>query len=147
MIEHTGNLFDSTAKHLGHGVNCRGKMGAGIAKQFRLRFPSMYWDYKNACERGLLQPGEDWAYYSELDKVWIHNIASQRETGPDAKYSWLFLGLSQAVRYVEMVNDDRLAIPEIGCGIGGLIWSDVKDVILEVEQNNPKVQIEVWHYA
>lgn len=147
MIECTGNLFDSTAKHLGHGVNCRGKMGAGIAKQFRLRFSSMYWDYAAACEKGLLVPGDTWSYYSKYDDLWIHNIASQREPGPDAKYSWLYLGLLKAVRKVECLGDDRLAIPEIGCGIGGLIWSDVKDVILEVEQNNPKVQIEVWHYA
>ena len=49
MIEKTGNLFDSGYHAIGHGVNCRGIMGAGIAVEFKDRFPKNYQEYVTKC--------------------------------------------------------------------------------------------------
>ena len=40
----SGDLFANCfqAKALGHGCNCRGSMGTGIATGFRDRYPEMY---------------------------------------------------------------------------------------------------------
>lgn len=155
MIEYTGNLFDSESAYLGHGVNCQGMMGAGIAKQFRDLFPVNYRVYKRACSDGSLKPGKalvipvkDWDYNLRL----IVNFASQNQPGPDATYEWLLSSLTSFAKRAS--EPDRMtrfggiiAIPEIGCGIGGLVWDDAVTLVAAVELAYPQIEFEVWHYA
>lgn len=150
MIERNGDLFASAATYLGHGVNCKGVMGAGIAKTFKEKYPKNYAEYRRACERGELTPGAILAY-PENGKV-IVNMASQNNPGADATYLALFHALyrfshnaSRPERIAKFGN--TIAIPEIGCGIGGLAWLVVKDTILLVENIYPDIEYEVWHYA
>ena len=145
MIERYGDLFTTEAKHLGHGVNIQGKMGAGIAKTFREKFPDMYFHYRAQCHNQLLDVGQDFMF--EENGLFIHNISSQEFTGRDAKYTWLQRGLVAAMENVEAVGGDLLALPEIGCGIGGLEWDNVKKFMLLAEENHPNVTLEVWHYV
>lgn len=42
----TGNLLDSNCDILINTVNCVGVMGAGIAKQFKDKYPRMFKQYK-----------------------------------------------------------------------------------------------------
>ncbi len=44
-----GDIFSSPAKVLAHGCNTFGHMGAGIAVQFRIRFPAMFRAYQQFC--------------------------------------------------------------------------------------------------
>ena len=53
----TGDLFASSAQTLVNTVNCKGVMGAGIAKEFRRRWPRMFKVYRDACRRGDVQIG------------------------------------------------------------------------------------------
>ena len=57
----TGDLFDLGLPAIGHGCNCSGSMGAGIAVQFKRRFAAMYQEYRRAgsgtARRGRLSPG------------------------------------------------------------------------------------------
>ena len=46
-----GNIFDSGADVLTVPVNCVGVMGAGLAKQFKQRFPGLNSDYQAWCEQ------------------------------------------------------------------------------------------------
>ena len=46
------NIFDSDADVLVNSTNVKGVMGAGIAREFKRRFPEMYKDYKRACRKG-----------------------------------------------------------------------------------------------
>lgn len=154
MQERKGNLFDSTATYLGHGVNTCGVMGAGIAKTFREYFPNNYSNYKAACESGRLQPGgfmvvpeKDWDCRLRL----ITNLASQEKPGADASYKWLFSCLWSWAEKASEPNRLRLyggiiAIPEIGCGIGGLEWPKVKRIIEVIEDCHDDIEFEVWHY-
>ena len=51
MIEYiNGDIFDSECICLVNPVNCVGVMGAGLALQFRKRFPKNYHVYKIMCE-------------------------------------------------------------------------------------------------
>lgn len=149
MIEREGNLFDSEAKYLAHGVNCKGVMGAGIAKEFRSRYPSNYMAYKERCGKGILFPG-DILVHEDTDKI-IVNMASQNAPGKDARYLWLIDALYTFARKASAppklsYHGGLVAIPEIGCGIGGLKWPVVKELIAEVERAYPSIVFEVWHY-
>ena len=136
-----GDLFTSTADAIGHGVNCKGVMGAGIAKQFRARYPDMYQEYRRICAEGLLLPGEIHTYTSP--GVRVINIASQEHPGPNANLYWLTTGVASALLYCKMQGLTTLALPRIGCGIGGLAWDDVY-LALDNLTAMTVVRLEVW---
>lgn len=151
MIERNGDVFTTEATYIGHGVNCKGIMGAGIAKTIREKCPQVYQEYKAVCNSGLgLNPGEFFVY-SENGK-YIVNMATQDMPGPNAHYPWLFnvlYNFSKSARNPEKLKKygNICAIPELGCGIGGLEWPGVKKVIETVEFVVPGIEYEVWHYG
>ena len=50
-------VFNVDAQTMVNTVNCRGVMGAGLALEFKVRFPEMYADYVRRCEHGEMQTG------------------------------------------------------------------------------------------
>src|SRR6478609_351635 len=150
MIEKQGDLFDSDAAYIGHGVNVCGVMGAGIAKAFREKYPHNYDNYKAACEQGRLQPGGFMVVPERRDSgrlVLITNLASQNKPGADASYPWLFRSLWTWAEQASEPNRLRLyggiiAVPEIGCGIGGLEWPKVKRIMGVIEDCFPDIEFE-----
>ncbi len=77
-----GDLFDVLDQTdgpvvLGHGVNAEGIMGAGIAAQFRARYPEMYNNYASLCNDGSLRPGDSWIWHEDVDRVHIANLVTQ----------------------------------------------------------------------
>lgn len=41
-----GDILNSTSSILVNPVNCKGVMGAGLAKQFKQKYPKMYLRYR-----------------------------------------------------------------------------------------------------
>lgn len=122
-----GNLFDYEYTHvLAHGVNCIGVMGAGIAAQFATRYPAMRDYYSAVCTMGSLTGGDvlPWSEaepdYDDYRVIHILNCASQFSPGANARMDFLAHSLHLASAYCKARGDLPLAIPEIGCGIGGL---------------------------
>jgi O-acetyl-ADP-ribose deacetylase (regulator of RNase III) len=58
----TGNLLEAQAEALVNAVNCVGVMGKGIALQFKQQFPENYEQYRTACDRGEVRPGQMFVY-------------------------------------------------------------------------------------
>lgn len=141
LTEYTGNLFDSTADAIGHGVNCYGVMGAGIAKEFRRLLPDMYTQYKLFCDANLLYPSFVFPWQSR--KKLILNIASQNAPGANAMMWALVDGVIRAIEITADTGRTSLALPRIGCGIGGLAWDHVKGE-LEYLDGHRGVSLEIW---
>jgi len=57
IIYLSGDIFNSNAQTLGHGCNTKGKMGAGIAREFKRQYPYMFKEYKRRCYNEILEPG------------------------------------------------------------------------------------------
>lgn len=144
LILFDGNLFDSTAPALGHGVNVYGVMGAGIAVEFRRRYPDMYESYKAHCAAKILVPGKVF-YWDELGLPAVYNMASQDAPGANATLEWLESALDRSLGHAEKVGHERIALPRIGCGIGGLVWEDVGP-LYEARSKAHGIDIEVWTY-
>jgi O-acetyl-ADP-ribose deacetylase (regulator of RNase III) len=142
MIKRKGDLFTTDAAALGHGVNVKGLMGAGIAKVFKEKFPKNYGAYRRACDVKLLKPGEAFIYFE--DNKYVVNLSTQREPGPDASYKWVLYAAADAALQLAGTGVDRLAIPMIGCGIGGLEWPGVEHILRAVEIIVPNFEFEVW---
>ena len=143
-----GDLFTNDTNTIGHGVNCAGVMGAGIAKPIREKYPNNFSNYRAACRRGLLVPGKTMVNV-ENDTV-IFNIASQNKPGRDARYDWLFGAALDAAEQAVAMDLDTIALPMIGCGIGGLEGYKVLRILETIEYmlndgNRANVfQWEVW---
>ena len=146
MIMRKGDLFSTDAKCIGHGVNCKGVMGAGIAKAFREKYPENYNAYRRVCQSGALGGGEVFVWPFNDDNRVIFNMASQVEPGANASYAWLFQSAWESARICSDLKYDRLAIPLIGCGIGGLEWPRVEVLLLAIETMVPDFQFEVWKF-
>jgi O-acetyl-ADP-ribose deacetylase (regulator of RNase III) len=136
-----GDLFESDTGAIGHGVNTKGVMGSGIAVPFRNMFPDMFKIYKDRCKDGSLKPGGCFPYVSDTG-LWVYNIASQDEPGPNARWEWLASGAAAALLHASAWNifegkdSKEIAIPRIGCGIGGLEWKTVASVLEQVERKS-----------
>lgn len=131
-----GDLFDFDLDVIAHGVNTFGVMGAGIALQFRDRFPKMFREYKSRCDNNMLNPGKVHFWVDQNvrngDFQWGANIASQDYPGPYARLDWLEQGLTDAMRRATLIEAQTFTVPWIGCGIGGLDQDDVDDVYKRV---------------
>jgi O-acetyl-ADP-ribose deacetylase (regulator of RNase III) len=137
--EETGDLFDLGLPAIGHGVNCRGVMGAGIAKIFRSKYPDMYHAYVNLCEQGEVRAGGIVAW-KEPD-VMIYNLASQISPGADATLWAVASSVRLALMNCAGNGIPALGLPRIGCGIGGLDWPDVKSIMKNAAAQVPSVDL------
>lgn len=50
IIYKDGDILTSTADVICHQVNCKGVMGAGLAKQIKQKYPAVFKLYKKRCD-------------------------------------------------------------------------------------------------
>lgn len=128
----SGDLFLSRAEAIGHGVNCKGVMGAGIATEFKRRYPDMFCAYRSACNSGCFKPGTYQVFYPISGPPYrVINLATQAGTN-GAEMSYLREALGHFATFAEHVGIRTFAIPAIGAGLGGLNWNEVKAVLIEI---------------
>lgn len=141
---HHGDLFGTDAPAVGHGVNVRGSMAGGIAREFQARYPAMYEEYRALCVEDGLRAGEMFAWQEPGSGLWVYNLASQDDPGPCARLEWLESSARRMVEHASENRVDAVALPRIGCGIGGLKWRAVERVLSRVAREARSVGLEVW---
>jgi len=128
MIEYTkGNMFECNADCLINTVNCEGFMGKGIAYQFKVRFPENNKSYIKACKSGELTVGK--VHYYIEDGITIVNFPTKNKWRESSKIEYIETGMNYFVELLPKLEVKKIAVPPLGCGNGGLIWSDVKKII------------------
>lgn len=141
-----GNLFDGLENGdvIAHGANCRGAMGAGVAKAIKEKFPENYKVYNKACREGRFMPGDALGILE--NGILVYNLGTQYELGADA-HIW---NIRSSVR--DMLNKvvparqfyypvTKIKTVRLGCGIGGLDWTDVKPVLEGIPSD---IELEVY---
>lgn len=145
-----GDLFVNRyqAQAFAHGCNCQGVMGAGIAVSFREHYPEMYLEYRRRCKADPREfnPGEVFLW-QEKDRPAVFNLGTQENTTRSrATYENIEKCLAQMRRQADEVKIDRIAIPHIGAGYGGLTWVKVQAIIENVFADWPG-DLYVYEYA
>ncbi len=147
MIEYkTGNLFETEADAIVNTVNCVGVMGKGIALQFKERFPENYKAYEKACKLEQIEPGKMFVFKESpiVAPFYIINFPTKRHWRGKSRIQDIQAGLKDLVRIIRDLNIKSIALPPLGCGLGGLNWNEVKPLI-EIElQSLTEVKIEVF---
>jgi O-acetyl-ADP-ribose deacetylase (regulator of RNase III) len=132
-----GNIFKTGADVLVNPVNCMGTMGAGLARQFKNKYPEIYYPYKEACKKGDLKIGSLNSLYVHRYNIWVINFPTKNDWKENSKIEYIETGLKNLVEFISNFSNHKemgfesVAIPALGCGLGGLNWSDVKKVIEE----------------
>jgi O-acetyl-ADP-ribose deacetylase (regulator of RNase III) len=129
MIElTTGDILKADAEALVNTVNCDGFMGRGIAAQVKRAFPASFRAYEQACKRGEVQPGRMMIVRTEAERGprWIVNFPTKRHWRNKSLLEDIESGLTALVADVDRLGIRSIAIPPLGCGLGGLAWSEVR---------------------
>jgi len=139
-----GDILKADVEALVNTVNCVGVMGRGIALQFRKAFPENFNAYKDACQQQRLQPGT--MFVHELGRFinprCIINFPTKKHWRGKSRIEYIDSGLEALVREVRDRGIKSIAVPPLGCGLGGLRWSEVRQKIEAAFQTLPDV--EMW---
>ncbi len=144
MIQATnGDILKADVEALVNTVNCAGVMGRGIALQFKNKFEENFKAYKKICDAGKLRPGAMFVYDqgSLFNPRYIINFPTKDHWRAKSKMEDIESGLLALVREVKERGIKSIAIPPLGCGLGGLRWSDVRPRIEAAFKDLSEVQI------
>jgi O-acetyl-ADP-ribose deacetylase (regulator of RNase III) len=138
FTEITGDVFDPAHGFdaVGHGVNLKGVMGAGIAKTVSTRYPAIMEPYRQACSSGELALGGHQTWEAP-DGLLIVNLATQDDLGRDARLWAVADSVRSALDDLEVRGARRFGVPQLGCGIGGLDWPRVRACLRDLAVGHP----------
>ncbi len=123
-----GDILGADADALVNTVNCVGIMGRGIALQFSKAFPEMFKAYRAACDREELRLGTVWVY--DLNRFenprYVINFPTKRHWRSKSRIADIDTGLRALVAEVRRLGLRSVALPPLGCGLGGLDWDEIR---------------------
>ena len=147
MIELTqGNILRAEAEALVNTVNCAGFMGKGIALQFKKAYPENFDAYHKACDSGDVQPGRMFIFdlHSMLNPKYVVNFPTKRDWRANSRYEDIESGLKALVADVRRLGIRSIAMPPLGCGLGGLDWNKVRPMIERAFAQLPDVRLMLF---
>ena len=137
-----GSIFNSDAELLVCPVNCVGIMGAGLAKQFRLKFDWLNDAYVKLCDMSVVKLGRP---------AIVNNIVlfpTKEHWKWRSKYGDIGDGLGYLAEHLLLDKYESIAFPKIGCGLGGLDWETVEKAIVHfddyINAHPFDMKTEIW---
>lgn len=130
----TGDMFEQPAEAIVNTVNCVGVMGKGVALEFKRRWPENFRAYKRLCDAGELAPGKLFIFENsdilgEANHRFLINFPTKQHWRAQSKIEYIESGLDAFVNEVRRLRIKSVALPPLGCGNGGLEWTDVRRLI------------------
>lgn len=108
------SLFDIPADAFINSINCKGIMGAGIALEFKKRYPKMFEDYKTKCLKNLIRPGDCYLYFDDEHDIYLLGLAVKDDWKYWSCKEWVEMCL-KSMKLVILENDIKsVNIPLIG---------------------------------
>ena len=137
-----GNLFFSRLQTLTIPVNLQGVMGSGLALYTKQKFPDVYVEYQDVCRAKRITATKPYLYKREgsLDEEladfgadlttpnavkWFLLFATKRKWRENSRLEDIEGGLDWMRHNFQVQGVESLAMPALGCGLGGLDWKDV----------------------
>ncbi len=127
-------------------VNCVGVMGKGIALQFKNKWPANYKAYAAACRAGLVHPGRMFVHDAGglVKPHYLINFPTKDHWRSPSRIEFIRDGLIDLVAQVRRLDIRSIAIPPLGCGNGGLDWSQVRPLIEAAFAPLPDLEVRLF---
>lgn len=139
-----GNIFEDTAEALVVPVNCVGVAGKGLALDAARRFPKWEKHYRDTT----MSPGLcDWYQQPAVPvggPLYICAFPTKRHWKDDSSYTMVCIGLGSMLWSLRQYGLKSVALPALGCGLGGLRWNAVRGYIQTAESYMPDVEFHVY---
>ncbi|RKU28065.1 DUF4433 domain-containing protein [Candidatus Poribacteria bacterium] len=137
-----GDMFFSNLQTLTISVNLQGVMGKGLASRAKYQFPDVYVAYQDACRSKRITATRPFLYKREssLDDEladletplgtsntvkWFLLFATKRHWKDNSRMEDIEGGLKWVRDNYQKQGIQSLALPALGCGLGGLDWKTV----------------------
>lgn len=135
------NIFDVKADVLINPVNLVGVMGKGLALEFKNRFPDNYIAYKKWC-KGKPKIGEC-LVFGDRGKL-IFNFPTKIHWKDPSDIEYIEKSARTLVAWCKRYgNKKKIAVPKVGCGLGGLDWNTVKPKLVKILSELDNIDIEI----
>lgn len=144
----SGNLLNSPDLVIVHGVNNRGVMNAGVAKDIRATWPKVYKDYIDIWNQRV--------YYDTIQEMLGTNIITETPDriivscvtqstygfkGKHVSYDAVDTCMKYLVPFLMAGQYTSLSMPKIGAGLGGGCWEVIAAIINDRLKD---FQVTVW---
>src|SRR6056297_1268556 len=144
-----GDMFEEPTEAIVNTVNCVGVMGKGVALEFKRRWPRNFHAYKKLCDEKRLKPGMVFVFdnHDILEQGkhrYLINFPTKLHWRSRSKIEYVRDGLEDFVQQVRDLGITSVALPPLGCGNGGLDWSEVRPLIEERLAELPEVKFVVF---
>ncbi|NEQ70115.1 MAG: macro domain-containing protein [Symploca sp. SIO2D2] len=158
-----GDMFCSRMQTLTITVNCVGVMGKGLALTAKDRFPDIYVRYQDLCKKKQITPGKPCLYKREssvFDELYDEDLPI--EAAEDKFQTWFLFfptknhwrnksnigdierGLQWLVENYQVQGIQSLAVPALGCGLGGLDWFRVGPLMCKYLVLMKDIQVVIY---
>ncbi len=134
IYEVEGDILETGAAALAHGVAANDPMNRGLAAALHERYPSMHKDFHHWCRAQHPKLGSAWLW-SGTGGVRIVNLITQEggyEHGSKPGGATT-ASVNHALRALrKIIEDEKLpsvALPRVATGVGGLDWAVVQPLI------------------
>lgn len=121
------NIFESKCAAIVITVNCEGVAGKGLALQCKKLYPIETQYYSRICSEGFLTPGN--VLVVAASNRWLIFFPTKDRWKNPSKLDWIRSGMEALVSQCKALDIKSIAIPALGCNLGGLKWKDVKPII------------------
>jgi len=131
-----GDILESQLHSIAIPVNVVGVMGAGLARQFAKKYSDLVHVYRGMCHSSELTPATP-AYIPPSNVLYPHPgvlfFPTKKHYRDPSVFADIKFGLNYAATCIRngIWKVPSLAIPRLGCGLGGLDWPHVRDAIVE----------------
>lgn len=144
-----GDLLGQDTDAIVNTVNCVGVMGKGIALQFKRKWPENFKAYEYACSAGKVKVGEmfvhDLGGLTGSKPRFIINFPTKQHWRGKSQIAFIETGLAGLCRTIKDLGINSISLPPLGCGNGGLDWSEVEPLIRSVlDKNIPEVEVRLF---
>lgn len=106
------SIFEIKAEAYVNTINTSGAMGAGIALEFKKRYPEMFGKYQESCLLKEIQPGDCWNY--NHNGIYLLNLAVKRNWKEWSTQEWIEQSLKSFKLEVLERKISTVAMPLIG---------------------------------
>ena len=132
---------------IAQGVNCQHAMGSGVALAIMRKWPIVRERYMENLSGAQMLGSMHGINVSEDSTLWVANCYTQEFCGGDGQVYADISAVEDSLRNAYILakaNDLNLFLPQIGAGLGGLVWvRDVEPIINQLDEEFETVETTI----